>query len=426
MPLNLHPKCVTRLEELLTDAVGKLEVAYGVMLGWQSLDVLLPLNDVVPALDKLPVPLKTMIDERPVSDFAADRIGRQLSVVGTYREMGVPVPEPLIGLASFADPGAIARQVVTDFASLPWEYLFSLRLPRSIGSVMATVIDETGRMEIGAGVALVRSSDVLKEQFPLPHQSSMLMALTYGSAWEEEGVYLQVPVSGYADKYGRTGTVMRAVETLQTFLGLGMALRIFQYRPSSQMPFGPPRSSYHVHRRVDGAWHHDTTVDLEATVVMGLEGFQCVDVGHQVGYGIFVRHVRDLMATCFSNPNEASRIMRAAQWLAGSYTSRNETLSFVQAMVAMEILLGDKKTTDMVGIGELLSNRCAYLIGDSQADREAVLADFRGLYSVRSEIVHSGKSRLTYSEQIKFHRLLSICQRSIKAEIDLLKKNQPR
>lgn len=130
------------------------------------------------------------------------------------------------------------------------------------------------------------------------------------------------------------------------------------------------------------------------------------------------------MGSCFSHPREAGRILRAGQWLAGSYASRNETLSFVQAMVAMEILLGDKKTSDMVGIGELLSNRCAYLIGESQADREKVLADFRGLYSVRSEIVHSGKTRLSYSEREKFHRLLGICQRSIAAEIDLLMKNR--
>lgn len=163
---------------------------------------------------------------------------------------------------------------------------------------------------------------------------------------------------------------------------------------------------------------------MEATVVIGLEGFDCTGLAGNQNYVGFAGAVLRTMGSCFSHPREAGRILRAAQWLAGSYASRNETLSFVQAMVAMEILLGDKKTSDMVGIGELLSNRTAYLIGESQADREAVLADFRGLYAVRSEIVHSGKTRLSYSEREKFHTLLSICQRSIAAEIDLLRKNQ--
>ncbi|KQO66603.1 MULTISPECIES: HEPN domain-containing protein [Methylobacterium] len=425
MPLNLHANCTARLEEVLTAGMRKLRVIYGTILAWQTLDALIPLNDVVPKQDRLPVPLTAMIDERPVSDFAADRIGRLLSNLGTFQDMAIPLPEQLVSLAPFADPAPIAQRIVGEFASLPWDYVFSLRLPRSIGTVLATLMDATGPMDIGGGISLVRTSDALQAQFPLPYASSLLMTLGAKGAWETDAVYLQVPGSGYADRYGTTGTVLRAVETLQTFLGLGIALHLFRYSPSSNStPFGPPRSSYHVHRQVDGAWAYDTSVDMEATVVMGLEGFDCTGLAGNQNYVRFAGTVLRTMGSCFSHPREAGRILRAGQWLAGSYASRNETLSFVQAMVAMEILLGDKKTSDMVGIGELLSNRCAYLIGESQADREKVLADFRGLYSVRSEIVHSGKTRLSYSEREKFHRLLGICQRSIAAEIDLLMKNR--
>lgn len=425
MPLNLHPACIARLEEILAEAMGRLEVTHGMFLDWASTAALSPLDPALPNQDRQPISLTAMIDERPLSDFAADRIGRRLTEVGTYVEQGIPVPEPLVGLAPFADPPPIAREVVAEFASLPWEYKFSLRLPRPIGSALENLFDESGRMDVGAGISLVRSSEALEGEYPLPHQGGLLAALAGGTAWERDGVYLQVPLAGYADRFGTTGTAMRAVETLQTFLGLGMALRLFDYRPTyTPTAFGPPRSAYHIHRRADDRWVFDATVNLEATVVMGLEGFSMRDFGEDFPYGMFVRNVLTTMRVCFSHPIEAGRIMRSAQWLAGSYASRNETLSFVQAMVAMEILLGDKRTTDMVGIGELLSNRCAYLIGDSQADREQVLADFRGLYSVRSEIVHSGKSRLSYSERIKFNRLLYMCGRSIMAEIALLKKNQ--
>lgn len=424
MPLTLHPACIARLEQLLVEAMGHLRVTHGMFLDWASTPALSPLDPALPKTDRQPIPLAAMLDERPLSDFAADRIGRRLSEVGAYIEQALPVPEPLASVPHFADPAPVARDVVAEFASLPWDYVFSLRLPRPIGSTLEPLFDESGRWEIGGGLSLVRVGDGLQEAFPLPQQSALVAALSGGSAWDAGSVYLQVPLAGYADRFGTTGTAMRAVEALQTFLGLGMALQLFRYRPAyAPMPFGPPRSSYHVHRRLDGRWVYDTSVDLEATVAMGLEGFACAELGNDFPYAMFVSTTLRTMGGCFSQPEPAGRILRAAQWLAGAYASRNETLAFVQAMVSLEILLGDKRVTDMVGIGELLSNRCAYLIGESQADREQVLADFRGLYAVRSQIVHSGKSRLTYSERMQFYRLLGICGRSIMREIELLHRN---
>jgi hypothetical protein len=424
VPLKLHSACIARLEEILAEAIGSLQVTHGIFLDWAGVPALEPLDAALPQPDRQPIPLAAMIDERPLSDFAADRIGRRLVEGGTYVEQAVPLPEPLVGLAPFWNPAAVAHQVVAEFASLPWDYVFSLRLPRPIGSALEPLFGEGERLDVGGGISLLRSAEGLDAEYPLPRPASLLAALASGTAWETGGVYLQVPLAGYADRYGTTGTAMRAVEALQTFLGLGMALRLFRYRQSyTPMAFGPPRSTYHVHRRVDGRWVHDATIDLETTVAMGLEGFGCVELASEFPFGMFVGVTLRTMGACFAQPTAAGRILRAAQWLAGAYASRNETLAFVQAMVAMEILLGDKKTTDMVGIGELLSNRCAYLIGQSQADRESVLADFRGLYAVRSQIVHSGKSRLTYTERIQFFRLLDMCGRSIQKEIELLQKN---
>jgi hypothetical protein len=57
----------------------------------------------------------------------------------------------------------------------------------------------------------------------------------------------------------------------------------------------------------------------------------------------------------------------------------------------MEILLGDKAASDLMGLGELLRNRCAYLISRNHAEREEILQDFKEIYAVRSHIVHAGK-----------------------------------
>jgi Apea-like HEPN len=95
-------------------------------------------------------------------------------------------------------------------------------------------------------------------------------------------------------------------------------------------------------------------------------------------------------------------------------------LSFVQAAVVLEILLGDKAASDLIGLGELLRNRCAYLISRSQAERDWVLQEFRKIYDVRSKIVHAGKRRLGTEEQILFFGLRRICQSVIQEEAKLL------
>lgn len=394
------------------------------MLDWFSTMALTPLDEAIPKTGKTVAPLPAMIDDRPVSDFMTDRIARRLATLGGWKEdVG---PEPLLDVAGFEDPAALARDLVAEFESLPWHYIFSMRLPHQLGATLRPMIDDTGRHAIGGGIYLA-DDRALDPHFPLPPGISPFSLLGEGHAWGVDNVYVQVPLEGYADRYGASGTARRAVETLQTFIGLGIALRLFRYDPSySPLGFAQPAIVHQVHRvAADRDVIHDTNFGLDAGTLMGMEGFRFAEYGPDFPLAAFTKGVLGQMRICFDNPKTAERINRSAQWLATSYMTRNGTMAFVQAMVAMEILLGDKKTTDMVGIGELLSNRCAYLIGDSQADREQVLADFRGLYAVRSEIVHSGKSRLSHSEWSKYNRLLYMCGRAIMEEISLLSKNQP-
>lgn len=74
-----------------------------------------------------------------------------------------------------------------------------------------------------------------------------------------------------------------------------------------------------------------------------------------------------------------------------------------------------------MGLGELLRNRCAYLIGKSQEERLKLLLDFEEIYRIRSLIVHRGKNRLTGKERVLFSRLQYICRSVIQEEVNLLK-----
>jgi hypothetical protein len=96
----------------------------------------------------------------------------------------------------------------------------------------------------------------------------------------------------------------------------------------------------------------------------------------------------------------------------------------VQAAVVMEILLGEKAVSDLMGLGELLRNRCAYLIGRSHKEREDTLSDFKEIYEVRSKIVHSGKSRLNAKERVLFNKLQWMCRRVIQEEVARLEEDE--
>jgi len=76
-----------------------------------------------------------------------------------------------------------------------------------------------------------------------------------------------------------------------------------------------------------------------------------------------------------------------------------------------------------MGLGELLRNRCAYLIGKSHKQRKQLLDDFKEIYDVRSKIVHRGKSRLNLHERSLFSKLQWMCRRVIQEEIELLKED---
>ncbi len=109
-----------------------------------------------------------------------------------------------------------------------------------------------------------------------------------------------------------------------------------------------------------------------------------------------------------------------SQWYFDSVTGPDQLLQYVQAMVTLEILLGDKASPKEIGLNELLRNRCAYLIGSSQEERTEIHKLFGEIYDVRSQIVHRGKHRLDMNERLLLGRLRLMCRRVIQKEVDLL------
>jgi hypothetical protein len=90
-----------------------------------------------------------------------------------------------------------------------------------------------------------------------------------------------------------------------------------------------------------------------------------------------IRYVTQRMRPVFSNSEDATLLRRCSQWHFDSQCGSNHLLQFVQATVAVEILLGDKAASDVVGLGELLANRYAYSLARTSQQRQEMLQEFK-------------------------------------------------
>ncbi|WP_233218519.1 HEPN domain-containing protein [Photobacterium sp. GB-210] len=194
----------------------------------------------------------------------------------------------------------------------------------------------------------------------------------------------------------------------------------------------PTKAKFFIHKLENHSWvvqgKHELDYDISDTfhdlVIHDLDG----ELDTQDKQVSWVSHRLNEMNAVFSygDISKTHKLLLACQWLFESFSGKNELLSFVQTTVVIEILLGDKASSEQVGLGTLLRNRCAYLIGTSQSQRDEILDDFQKIYDVRSKIVHGGKSRLNSVEQALKYKLQWMCRRVIQEEVKLLceDKNQ--
>jgi len=126
------------------------------------------------------------------------------------------------------------------------------------------------------------------------------------------------------------------------------------------------------------------------------------------------------ISLAFKHPDKSEQLQLASNWYFDSITNKNDLLAFVQAVVVLEILLGEKAKSDIIGLSELLRNRCAYLISKNLNERNEILSKFKEIYDVRSSIVHEGKNELESTEKESLSYLQGLCAKVIRAEVELL------
>jgi hypothetical protein len=419
MTIELHKECRSRVSELLETALRELRVRNGQFIDRGSSRSLLRTDTALPQSGEVHESLLKYVGETPGYDFTYETLAREL--LEGHQYVAEDAPRALDSVAGYADLSSVAGRLVEALERLPREYLLTIPLPNSIGSPL---INALGPFAFSSVLKLVRVDDELRSRQPLDEgRAGQSFRALLRPGWGDTTAALQIGVTGFVGIYGHSAPLEEAIATLRSFLGLGIALRLFKvertFRGTS------PGVGGFVHREESSGWALDRDVGLEAATSEGLLDLVPDDLDGKINtpelQTALAARVAVQLECVFRDPSKAARIVLGGQWLFDSHSAADELLAFVQAAVVLEIILGDKAASEAVGLGELLRNRCAYLIGKTRSEREGILDDFQKIYDVRSRIVHTGKRRLNRQERILLFRLQWLCNRVVQEEVDLLK-----
>lgn len=373
--------------------------------------------------------LQNYVGDTPLADFVIGILMRELEAEQKYTSENRLVP--LVSIERYSDPMRVAQRLTDALKTLPWQYCLSIPLPPSISEGFRSHL---ASYTLSDQICLITPDNAHTTAFPLISETetqdwsfppSLATPFKIPPMWNNGAVYFQIKARGFISEFGLTAPLLKAVTTLREFYGLAIALRLIKFDKWSRVT--APSSEFYIHRELDHGWIFDRTYELDSSQADTLTKLSLHDLNGVLDSDIkragWLTKNLGLMKAVFSGDDRAQRLRLAAQWFFDSYCGSDELLQFVQSAIVVEILLGEKASSDLMGLSELLANRCAYLIASTHKERSEILKDFRSIYAVRSQIVHHGKSRLTLKEQVLTDKLRTICRRILRKEAELLQKD---
>lgn len=436
----LHAECEKRLKQSLVENLSHIKVDNDIYLNFNSTMGLLSADEILPKTGKLRNRLQKYIGETPIFDFVFENLSRDLYENGTHNPDATGIP--LQSIPKYGDLEVVASRLVDEFESLPWSYIVSFELPSNLGKPIGNAINT---YTLSPPLRIVTPNDTFGSTYPL-HSGikqqddwlfgilgisslglNALLSYSQPRQWNRETTYIQIEMEGFIGRTFKTTPLNEVISTIKSFIGLSLAKRLVKIKEGQVASSfaAQPKSHLIVHRKLGEEWHIWSTHEFPSDLSAFLDKLEIDDLEGSVGVlSKWIQSRLPIISTAFLNPDKAERLLLASQWLLDGYVGSNELLSFVQTTVAMEIMLGGESKLDIIGIGELLRNRCAYLIGKSHSQRKEILKDFENIYAVRSKIVHRGKSQLTTSERFLFSKLQWMCMRVISEELTLIGKDK--
>lgn len=358
---------------------------------------------------------------RGIKDFLVAEIQRRLQSKYSYNK--VSDKKPIADYPEFKNLLSVSRQIVERMKRLPFPYRVTLGLPLTFSEPILPYIESTAFKTHKASIVAPAG---LPNPFPLETGNPRL---DYGlfSDWldqdaiedsiNEKRLYFSILVDGYAGGEGSQILARQLEDDLRAFYGAAQALSMLENHYSIQEGSKKPQVMVHhedKHRTIvyTGSMEEELwSAHYQLSTFWWMEGLpenrRAGEIAEKMG----------LIAQIYSDDLALRRIYTACIWFYRANVSKRPLDALLESTIAMEVMLGDEKESEGVGLTKLLRNRCAYMLGQDQSEREAILQSFTDLYKLRSAIVHSGRHRASESERAVVSQALGLCGRVIAHEL---------
>ena len=435
MTLNLNEKKKDLLKKGLAEVLTKTSLLHNLYIEDRSIQKLQDLEVQMPKSGKTRSDLVSYISETPLFDFVSGYINKELSE--TQKWDSEKASKLLSSVSSYSSLTDLSNKIIEELDSLPWEYSCIFKVNDYISQYITSEVTE-----ISESIILFKGSSDLAEKLPRESEIPLYDNHFNGAdllglgglggtgmrleprTWTSSSLYIQIKVKGFIGRFSKTSPEIQAVESLKSVMGLLLALRVAKVSYSYR---AQPLDAKGLLYRNTGTWKMDGVIEVDSQLSKAINDIRIDDLNGSLVTDNqktnFVIIQLNTLSKALHHDKSSEKVRSAGQWLFESHYGNNELLSFIQAAVSLEILLGDKETSNLMGLGELLRNRCAYLIGNSHEQRDEVLKDFKKIYDIRSKIVHSGKSRLNKDERKLFNKLQWMASRVIQEELKLIGNN---
>lgn len=372
---------------------------------------------------KLPADAQSKLDryigERALGQFILAEITRD-----NYSH---PIIERIVAgraitsLGILSNPIAYSRALVTKLKSLPIRYRLTAALPSLFTRPIISQIE--GIIELPQSIVIAKGASLpspLPTSSPIPYYNKKLFndwveGGTEERDIEDDRVYLSMPTLGYSNGLLGASLARSFEDTMRAFYGAGIAIGMLNFGWESS----PDERSYimiHDEQTRELIQTHKIEEDLVENSywycsTTSFAKTNSLDLSNSIG-----RAIRRI-GTIFQTDVDALRLFSACVWFQKAKVNSRPLDAMLQATIAIEVLLGDRKAAEGIGLTNLLSSRCAYLLGRSTAHRQQIEANFRKVYDLRSQIVHEGRHVVKTDDQSTLKIALSLCASIITKEL---------
>lgn len=407
--INLHEKCRKILKEKIEDGITKSSFTSNNFL---SLDILSNLNEIENSLpESTRQQLKAVISENPVRDFIYSEIYYDLKNNRTRDDNCKE--QSLRSIDKYKDIGTVSDELINNLLNPIRSYTIFFEILGSYTDCSLWSFLEKNSLKLSDSVELVQLTSLDLEKKYLITQEKRL-GLLESPPLSSDKTCLKISHNGYFPIFD--GPSKKEVYNIfKESLLICNTTGLVDIRST---PIQRDKSYFAFENISEDQYNHIDSFCYSSGYgfypsINVSDYFRNMDNDRKPE---FLANASNQIQTYFNMNN---KVRATARWLMNSYLSENNLLAYIQATTAIEILLGEKKYTDTLGIQNLISNRMAYSIAKSPAERNEIISKFKEIYDTRSNIVHNGAEELGDTAQDDLKQLQNYIHRLLRHEIDL-------